>query len=98
VCGLPDLRRLVNRLCKRLNTQYRPDPNTTLQGRPRVGQLTVCIGARSVLYTCGIGWPLRVEYPGAVYHVMARGHERAAIPGDRDREKFLFVARVPGDD
>jgi putative transposase len=34
--------------------------------------------------------PLRVEYPGAVYHVMARGHERSPIfRDDRDRKKFL---------
>ena len=34
--------------------------------------------------------PLRLEYPGAVYHVMARGHERVAIFRDDEcREKFL---------
>ncbi|MGH9316845.1 MAG: REP-associated tyrosine transposase [Thermoanaerobaculia bacterium] len=34
--------------------------------------------------------PLRVEYPGAVHHVMARGHERSPIfRGDRDRNRFL---------
>ncbi len=33
---------------------------------------------------------LRVEYEGAVYHVMCRGDSRDAIFfGDRDRETFL---------
>jgi len=33
---------------------------------------------------------LRMEYPGAVYHVMNRGDRRDAIfHGDRDRELFL---------
>ncbi len=40
--------------------------------------------------------PLRLEYPGAVYHVMARGHERSAIFRDADdRAKFLaLVAEI----
>jgi len=34
--------------------------------------------------------PLRLEYPGAVYHVTARGHERSRIfATDRDRERWL---------
>ena len=34
--------------------------------------------------------PLRVEYPGAVYHVMARGHERSVVfRDDGHRERFL---------
>jgi REP element-mobilizing transposase RayT len=33
---------------------------------------------------------LRVEYPGAVYHVMSRGDQREAIfKGDVDRERLL---------
>jgi len=45
-----------------------------------------------------IGWeeaglmarPLRIEYPGAVYHVMARGNQgRSIFKDDRDRERFL---------
>jgi hypothetical protein len=36
--------------------------------------------------------PLRVQYPGAVYHVMARGHERANLfRDDTDREKFVAL-------
>jgi REP element-mobilizing transposase RayT len=36
--------------------------------------------------------PLRIEYPDAVYHVMARGHERDLIFLDRaDREAFLAL-------
>jgi REP element-mobilizing transposase RayT len=34
--------------------------------------------------------PLRVEFPGAVYHVMTRGNERKAIyRDDQDRQRFL---------
>ena len=34
--------------------------------------------------------PVRVEFPGAVYHVMARGNERREIfRDDRDRRRFL---------
>lgn len=36
--------------------------------------------------------PLRLEYPGAVYHLMARGHERSSLFRDEeDREKFLTL-------
>ena len=44
--------------------------------------------------------PLRLEYPGAVYHVMSRGHERSAIfREDGDREKFHSVlGAVVGDE
>ena len=34
--------------------------------------------------------PLRIEYPGAIYHVTARGNERRAIfRSDTDRRRFL---------
>lgn len=34
--------------------------------------------------------PLRIEFPGAFYHVTARGNERKAIyRNDRDRQRFL---------
>jgi len=34
--------------------------------------------------------PLRVEYPGAFYHVINRGNNQENIfKNDRDREKFL---------
>jgi putative transposase len=34
--------------------------------------------------------PLRIQYPGAFYHVTSRGNDRKAIfRSDRDREKFL---------
>lgn len=34
--------------------------------------------------------PLRVEYPGVLYHVMSRGDRREAIfHDDRDRHAFL---------
>jgi putative transposase len=40
--------------------------------------------------------PLRLEFPGAIYHVTARGNAKAAIfLGDDDRESFLeLLARV----
>jgi len=34
--------------------------------------------------------PLRITYPGAVYHVASRGNERKAVFKSKgDREKFL---------
>ncbi len=34
--------------------------------------------------------PLRIEYPGAYYHVMSRGNRQEDIfKNDYDREKFL---------
>jgi D-alanyl-D-alanine carboxypeptidase len=40
--------------------------------------------------------PLRIEYPGAVYHVTSRGNEKKAIfKDDQDRENFLKeLARI----
>ena len=36
--------------------------------------------------------PLRVQYPGALYHVISRGNERSAIFRDvRDHRTFLFT-------
>jgi len=36
--------------------------------------------------------PLRIEYPGAVYHVTSRGDARSKIfADDQDREGFLSV-------
>jgi REP element-mobilizing transposase RayT len=36
--------------------------------------------------------PLRIEYPGAVYHVTARGNRREDIFfGDADREMLLEI-------
>ena len=35
--------------------------------------------------------PIRIEYPGAFYHITARGNERKEIfKGTQDRQKFLF--------
>jgi len=35
--------------------------------------------------------PLRIEYPGAFYHVTSRGNEQKDIfKSDADREQFLF--------
>jgi putative transposase len=39
--------------------------------------------------------PIRVEYAGAVYHVMARGNDRREVfREDRDRRRFL---QTPGE-
>ncbi|MBM4028294.1 MAG: hypothetical protein FJ280_23315 [Planctomycetes bacterium] len=42
--------------------------------------------------------PLRIEYPGAVYHVMNRGQRQEPIVLDRrDRERFLSdLGRLSG--
>jgi REP element-mobilizing transposase RayT len=39
-----------------------------------------------------MGRPLRIEYPGALYHVTSRGNERMDIfLDDRDRKKSLGI-------
>ena len=39
--------------------------------------------------------PLRIEYPGATYHVTARGNERTEIFRDKeDRQKLLDQLRL----
>ena len=38
----------------------------------------------------GVSKPLRIEYPGAFYHVTSRGNERKTVfQSNRDREKYL---------
>jgi REP element-mobilizing transposase RayT len=38
--------------------------------------------------------PLRIQYPGAVYHVTSRGNERKDIfSDDGDRARFLDILR-----
>lgn len=40
----------------------------------------------------GIARPLRVEFPGALYHLMARGNERRMIFGRKsDRQPWLEI-------
>ena len=42
--------------------------------------------------------PLRIEYPGAVYHITARGNAQWAIfLDDKDREGFLEVLQIVSD-
>ena len=37
----------------------------------------------------GVSRPLRIEYPGAFYHVTSRGNERKTVfQSKRDREKY----------
>ena len=41
--------------------------------------------------------PLRIEFPGAVYHVTSRGDRREAIfDGDEDAQGFLAVLGLAG--
>jgi len=36
--------------------------------------------------------PLRIEYPGAVYHITSRGNEKKPVyKDDQDRKNFLFI-------
>lgn len=38
--------------------------------------------------------PLRIEYPGAVYHITSRGNEKRDVyEDDQDRERFLSILR-----
>jgi len=42
---------------------------------------------------------LRIEYPGAVYHVTNRGNDKKAVfKDDQDRETFLKVLPMSIDD
>jgi hypothetical protein len=47
-----------------------------------------CLGVRDC--DRGMGRKLRVEYPGAIYHVMNRGDRRELIFAD-DQDRRLFV-------
>jgi len=44
-----------------------------------------------------MGRPLRIEYPGAFYHVTSRGNEKKDVfKSQREREKFLsYLESVP---
>lgn len=45
-----------------------------------------------------MGRPLRIEYPGAFYHITSRGNERKDIfKSQRDREKFLTYLQTATD-
>jgi hypothetical protein len=45
-----------------------------------------------VSWPLGMARPLRIEFPGALYHVMARGNARAGLfTDDDDRQTFLSV-------
>jgi putative transposase len=46
----------------------------------------------------GMARPLRIEYPGAVYHVTTRGNARGEIfSSDDDRHKFLAILAETGE-
>ena len=39
-----------------------------------------------------MGRTLRIEYPGALYHITSRGNEKKDISlRDKDRKKFLYI-------
>ncbi len=41
--------------------------------------------------------PLRIEFPGAVYHITSRGNEKQVIfLDDKDRDNFLIILSLPG--
>ena len=41
-----------------------------------------------------MGRPVRIEYPGALYHITSRGNEKKKIfLADEDRTKFLNILR-----
>ena len=62
----------------------RRGPDRRSRAGPRRGQVYVI--------HFGMARPLRLEFPGAVYHVLSRGHERSNIYRDNvDREKFLAL-------
>ena len=45
-----------------------------------------------ILYSTTMARPLRIDFPGAVYHVTSRGNARADIfKDDADREPFLKI-------
>ncbi len=45
---------------------------------------------------CGMARKLRVEYPGAIYHLINRGDRREAIfKDDADCQRFLDVVKGP---
>src|SRR5437867_12869163 len=49
-----------------------------------------CMTQRAIL--CAYDPPLRLEFPGALYHVTARGNERRPIVrDDADRERFVVT-------
>jgi putative transposase len=36
--------------------------------------------------------PLRIEYPGAIYHIASRGNARSPVfDDDHDRREFLMI-------
>ena len=73
---------------------FEAEPNQTRSSRQCAGRFD----ARSLLLTLvarvgrddGVARPLRIEYPGARYHLVSRGDRREPIfVDDRDRELFL---------
>jgi putative transposase len=45
-----------------------------------------------MLLSCFMARPLRIEYPGAMYHITSRGNARPPVfDDDRDRRAFLMI-------
>ena len=63
------------------------------------GQLSTLDKANKGGHPYAMARPIRVEFPGAVYHIMARGNERRPIfYADKDRELFLSTLEEAVDD
>ena len=60
----------------------------------RGGQVYLVDMMYPVIYHCPVARPLRIIYPGAVYHVTSRGNEQKPVfLDDEDRAEFLRILR-----
>jgi len=57
------------------------------------GQFSDYCILQNIIETASMAGPLRIEFPGALYHITSRGgHRQAIYEYDRDRELFLEVS------
>jgi len=62
----------------------------TVSGRSHSGQSFIIVFRRIDVYFEGMPRQVRIEFAGAMYHVMARGdHREAIVRDDKDRKTFL---------
>ena len=80
--------------------RFASDQRNVQRGSKREGTPTTGSGGQILFCACrcarvgGMVRPLRLEFPGALYHVNARGNARRAIVvDDEDRQGFLDVLR-----
>jgi hypothetical protein len=78
----------------RLPVRGESAPAGELPGRQHRGQATFLDSSPTAAQAAGMARSLRVEYPGALYHVMARGNARAEREADRGRATFLTTTRA----